>query len=188
MPRLALHLLGSFHISLDEEPVTGFESDKVRALLAYLAVESVTPHRRSTLTSLLWPEQSEKSARHNLSQALYNLRRSLSNNTTLTHTNTDYVVADNQTIQFNLASNHDVDVLAFTTLISASNQHHHQKLETCNGCLTQLRRAVNLYNGDFLAGFGIRDSSPFEEWRTLTQERLHRQMVTNNPPTIERQL
>ena len=40
MARLSIRLLGPFQAALDEQSVTAFESDKVRALLAYLAVES----------------------------------------------------------------------------------------------------------------------------------------------------
>jgi DNA-binding SARP family transcriptional activator len=38
--------LGPFHVTLDGKPVAGFESNKVRALLAYLAVEADRPHSR----------------------------------------------------------------------------------------------------------------------------------------------
>ena len=34
MAHLSISLLGSFHVTLDEEPVTGFESARVRALLS----------------------------------------------------------------------------------------------------------------------------------------------------------
>ena len=44
------------------EPVTAFASNKVRALLAYLAVEADRPHRREALAGLLWPEQPEAKA------------------------------------------------------------------------------------------------------------------------------
>ena len=40
MTRLKIRLLGSFQVSLSSAPLTSFESNKVRALLAYLAVES----------------------------------------------------------------------------------------------------------------------------------------------------
>ncbi len=49
MPRLSLSLLGSFQATLDGRPITGFESDRVRGLLAYLAVEADRPHRRDDL-------------------------------------------------------------------------------------------------------------------------------------------
>ena len=46
MKRLQIHLLGAFQAALDARPVSGFESNKVRALLAYLAVEAHRPHSR----------------------------------------------------------------------------------------------------------------------------------------------
>jgi hypothetical protein len=39
MARLAIRLLGPFQVTLDGQPVTGFESDKVRALLARVRAE-----------------------------------------------------------------------------------------------------------------------------------------------------
>jgi len=43
MARLELSFLGPFQVRLGSQPVTGFEADKVRLLLAYLAVESSRP-------------------------------------------------------------------------------------------------------------------------------------------------
>ena len=75
--QLKLTLLGSFSATLEGKHIHTFESDKVRALLAYLATESDGPHRREKLTGLLWPEKPEPAARHNLNQAVYNLRHAL---------------------------------------------------------------------------------------------------------------
>ena len=49
MARLTLTFFGAFQASLDGQPITDFESDRVRALLAILAVES---HRPTVAT--LW--------------------------------------------------------------------------------------------------------------------------------------
>jgi DNA-binding SARP family transcriptional activator len=54
--QLEIRLLGNFEVRLDGKPVTGFESIKVRALLAYLAAESHRSHRRDRLADLLWPD------------------------------------------------------------------------------------------------------------------------------------
>ena len=75
MARLAAHLLGSFQVTLDGQPIGGFESDKARALLAYLVVENDRPHRREKLAGLLWPELPERAARANLRRVLANLRQ-----------------------------------------------------------------------------------------------------------------
>jgi len=74
MVKLMISLLGSFQVTLDGEPVTGFTTDKARALLAYLAVEADSPQRRDALAGLLWPDQSQRKARQNLRQALSHLR------------------------------------------------------------------------------------------------------------------
>ena len=74
MSRLSVCLLGPFQAAIDGEAVTGFRSDKVRALLAYLVIESDTPHRRERLAGLLWPDWLERSARAYLRVALTNLR------------------------------------------------------------------------------------------------------------------
>ena len=72
---LSVRLLGPFQVTLDERPVTGFTSDKVRALLAYLVAEADRPHRREALAGLLWPEWPERTARTNLRRALADLRQ-----------------------------------------------------------------------------------------------------------------
>ena len=77
MPRLSLSLLGPFQACLDDAQVTNFGTDKVRALLAYLAMEAGIPHRRETLADLLWPDRPQKAARRNLRQALSRLGRAM---------------------------------------------------------------------------------------------------------------
>ncbi len=74
MASLRVNLFGPFEVSLDGQAVIGFDSDKVRALLAYLVVEADQPHRREKLAGLLWPDFPERSARTNLRRALSNLR------------------------------------------------------------------------------------------------------------------
>ena len=74
MARLDIRLLGTFQVALDGVPVTRFRAGTARVLLAYLALNARTPQRREVLAGLLWPEQPESEARHNLSQALLRLR------------------------------------------------------------------------------------------------------------------
>jgi len=170
MPRLSLSLLGPFQVTLDGNPVTAFESDKVRALLAYLAVESDRPQRRGKLAGLLWPERTERSARQNLSQALFNLRHIVGDR----DAEPPFLFITPQTLQFNRSSDHRLDVATFEALLAACEAHPHRRLEACGPCADRLRQAVALYRGAFLEGFSLGDSPAFEEWVLLEQERLHR--------------
>lgn len=173
MPRLSLSLLGAFRLARDEEPLIGFESDKVRALLAYLAVEAEQPHRREWLVGLLWPDRSERCARQDLSQALFNLRQVLGDR----QARPPLLLVTPQTIQFNQAGSQTVDTALFSGLITACAKHPHRRLAGCETCLEQLHRATTLYQGDFLEGFSLKDSSPFEEWSLLKREQFRRLLV-----------
>lgn len=76
---LSFSLLGHLRVTVDGKPAR-FATDYVRALLAYLVVEAQPEGRvypRTTLAALLWPEQPEPVARHNLRQALLHLRQAL---------------------------------------------------------------------------------------------------------------
>jgi DNA-binding SARP family transcriptional activator len=170
MARLSLFLLGSFQITLDGEPVGTFESDKVRALLAYLAVESDRPQRRETLAGLLWPEWPERNARHSLSQALFNLRCAIGDPDAAS----PFLIVIHHTVQFNPASDYYLDVSSFRALLAECEQHRHPRLEACSPCLDRLQQAMAIYRGAFLEGFSVRDSASFEEWALLKREQLHR--------------
>lgn len=168
-----MSLLGPFDVLLDGTPATGFHSDKVRALLAYAAVEADRPHRREALAALLWPDQPESAARHSLRQALSNLRQVISDEAA----SPPFLHVTRQTIQFNTTSNHWLDTSAFTTLLSTCEVHRHRRLGACRPCLQRLERAVDSYRGDFLEGFTIPDSTAFDEWLLAKQEWFHRQSL-----------
>src|SRR6478752_2485677 len=108
MSQLRTYLLGPFRVTRDDKHVIGFESDKMRALLAYLIVEADRPHQRETLAALLWPEQTDTAARQGLRQALYILRLALG----------DVLLVTRQTVQFNRASDTWCDVWLFHSLLA----------------------------------------------------------------------
>ena len=165
MPTLAINLFGSIQVSVNAQPVTTFKSDKVRALLAYLAVEADHPHRREKLAGLLWPEMPETTARGSLRHALANLRRVIHDHKTVP----PYLLITCQTIQFNANSNHALDVVAFSQSLITTHLTHDQKFQ-------HLEKSIALYRDDFLAGFSVADSIPFEEWMLIKREQYQRQM------------
>ncbi|MBC8074989.1 MAG: AAA family ATPase, partial [Chloroflexales bacterium] len=165
MRRLAVRVLGPFAVSVDDAPVTAFPYAKVRALLAYLAVESPRPLPRAQLATLLWPDQPERTARGSLNQALTTLRTVLDDKTAAQ----PLLLADAQTIQLRAV---EVDVTQFLALLRASDTHAHYSWHTCAPCAARLRQALDLYRGPFLANVGIPDSDVFEEWASLQREHL----------------
>ena len=112
MARLSVSLLGPFQATLDGQPIASFESDKVRALLAYLAAEAGRGHPREKLAGLLWPERPEPAARSNLAHALAVLRQAIGDRGAAV----PVLLISRETIQFNRESDAFVDVLAFTDL------------------------------------------------------------------------
>ncbi len=158
MARLALSLLGPFQLLLDGAPVTDFESDRVRALLAFLAVEADKPHRRERLAGLLWPDWSDRSALANLRNALSSLRRTIGDR----KTSTPVLLVDRETIQFNSTSGISVDAQDFRTLVATEPSTE------------ALEQAVGLYRGTFLEGLSLKDGGPFEEWAESIREQMGR--------------
>ncbi len=149
MPHLALSLLGTFRATLDGQPITGFESAKVRALLAFLAVESDRPHARETLAGLLWSQFPNTIALRNLRLALSNLRQAIGDH----HAAPPFLLITRDTIQFNTQSDCWLDLTGLQDL-----------------------SGLDAYRGKFLDGFSC-DSAPFEEWLLLQRERIGQQVL-----------
>ncbi len=163
MGQLEIRLLGSFQVIHGGMPLSGFESNKVRALLAYLAVEAQRPHPRRKLSALLWPEFPETRALSNLRFALSDLRKVIGDRSA----QPPYLEISPQEIKFNLNSDSLVDV---TTFDRYSNYARQNPLD-----FQSLKKAAELYRGSFLEGFSIPDSIPFEEWLVLKREHYARQ-------------
>ncbi len=166
MARLTIWLLGPPEIKLEGEPVTGLASNKVRALLFFLATEAdrrrpeTLAHRRESLAGLLWPDYPERSAHTNLSNALSHLRALLHDR----EAPSPNLTIDRETVQSDRSSDCWVDVAAFVDLASRSDP-------------SALQDAVALHRGPFLEGFSLHDSPPFEQWALVTRERLQRQAM-----------
>ncbi|MEW6403756.1 MAG: BTAD domain-containing putative transcriptional regulator [Chloroflexota bacterium] len=173
MAHLALGLLGPMQVLLDNAPITKLRSDKARALLAFLAIEAGVPHRRDTLVGLLWPDCPEQNARHNLRQALFELRTALDK----TAASIPFLLVTRDEIQFNPASDFSLDVTAFNQHLVDCNAHLHKNIETCADCVSRLQEAAELYRGKFLQEFFLKDSAEFEEWALAQREALHQHVL-----------
>jgi DNA-binding SARP family transcriptional activator len=171
--RLSIALLGSYRVTLDGVPLNTFATDKVRALLAYLVVESERAHRREELAALLWPDSPRAAAHTSLRQALYRLRGALGDQqAALPH-----LLLSAKEVQLNPASDHWLDVVEFEAHIVASRAHHPHALTLCPDCVARLAAAVKLYRGDFLAGFTLPGCEQFDWWQLSIREASHHQAL-----------
>jgi DNA-binding SARP family transcriptional activator len=172
MTQLRLYLLGGFTAHWHDQPITSFPTDKVRALLAYLALEGKRPLRRESLATLLWPDYADSVAKRNLRQNLHRLKKLLDN---LDPALSDQLLTiSRQTVQIN----HDLlwlDVAEVEAAITAVSNHSHPQLHTCPPCLQQLTQAAQFIQGDLLAGITLPDAPLFDEWLIVERERLHYQ-------------
>ena len=159
---LEIRLLGGLQILRKHRPLTHFISNKVPALLAYLALNPRT-QLREALAALLWGEMAEADAKNNLRQALSNLRKTVA----------PYLHITRDTVQFDPSLPHTLDVTEFTRGLQPS------------ASLPILQATLALYHGDFLQGFVVREAPLFEDW--LYAERVrYREMALQGLQTLGR--
>ena len=152
-----MRLLGGFEVWDGDRQVAGFESQKVRALLAYLACHRHRAFSRDHLAGLLWPERETDGARQALRQAVYNLRAKLPASEAV-------LLSSHQEIGLHPQADCWVDVEEFEeALRQGSDRSVDPHL---------LSAAVQLYRGEFLASFFVKDSPEFEDWMLGEQVRL----------------
>ncbi len=172
MARLRISLLGTYAVHIDGEAMVDLGYDKIRALLAILAVERDHPQRRERLAGLLWPDVPESDARRSLRVALFRLRSAIGDR----DADPACLLTTRYDLQLNPEADVWMDVGAFSSLMSTVDTHPHETVSDCPACLEKLARAVALYHGDLLPGFSL-DSAEFEEWLVVQRERLHHQVL-----------
>jgi DNA-binding SARP family transcriptional activator len=168
---LSIRLLGSMQVTRNGQPVTHFETEKARVLLAYLAVEADQPHPRELLAEMLWPGRPAGAASANLRHTLASLRRTIGDTPTVLsagrQTPPSLLLATRQTIQLNSAGDAWVDVRAFSMLLRSSQPPGLP-------ALASLEEAIGLVRGAFLEDISVTGSPDLEEWLLLTREQLGR--------------
>ena len=160
MTGLDISILGPFSASAGTAIQHKLESNKVRALFAYLVTEMDRPHSRETLAEMLWPESAAQSGLANLRYALADLRKVIGDE----DAHPPYLIISRDSLQFNAESSFKLDALEFATLLKADD-------------IEVIKRGVALYRGDFLAHFPSIDSNPYEDWLLIKREHFKRQVI-----------
>jgi DNA-binding transcriptional activator of the SARP family len=147
-PPNRLETLGTLTLKGPVNPVNASDQRQQRrrlALLAILAASHKLGRSRDQLLLLLWPESTEKKARHSLDQLLYAIRSSLG----------DSIFAGVNPLRLN------------PSVVCADVVEFEQYLDQAN-----LTAAVEQYRGPFLDGFYLSDAKEFEEWVDAERRRL----------------
>jgi DNA-binding SARP family transcriptional activator/tetratricopeptide (TPR) repeat protein len=147
---LELRLLGRPQLRMNGQPAVEISAHKALALFYYLAATGQT-HSRQALAGLLWSDFSEDAARRNLRVELNRLRRLFG----------EYLFSTRDILAFKKDLTYQLDVEQFDACL-----HHPDPTPQ------QIQAALDLYQGDFLADFHVRDAALFEEWQNSERERL----------------
>ena len=143
------NVMGPFVAKGSDNETIEFGHRKVRALLAYLAVERSRSLAREHLATLLWSRTGDERARHNLRQALSRIRGFCPD---LIDT-----VGDGVALRPAVCT---IDVVAFTELARSDDA-------------ADLRRALDFYRGDLLEGYNASEPE-YQDWLQVSRGRLRK--------------
>ena len=143
---LHIRLLGQFDIRVNGKRVL-IPTRAAQSLLAYLVLTAGIPHRREKLAGMFWPDTTDETARKNLRQELWRIRKAIA---AQQRVDGEYLLADEFTLAFNREAEYWLDVF---------------QMERPDLDLQSLITNLSLYQGELLPGF-------YEEWITLERERI----------------
>jgi len=151
-----IELLGGLQARQGAQVLSRFRTQKVGALLAYLALERTQLPLRERIAGVLWPESDSGAGRASLRNALASLRQQLEPHGTPANS---VLIADRVRVGLNPEAI-STDVSDFEAAIRASLQ-----ATSVEAALQADLSAVELYRGELLAGW-------YEEWIFPERERL----------------
>lgn len=154
MEPLHIYLFGGFLLERGHVTLPPIASRTGRSLFAYLVTHRDRPHQRDHLAGVFWPELPESRARRRLSHTLWQIQDVVNTE------KTSYLDVTTDTLAFNRSAAYRLDVAEFDRSFESrtGDEREHPGHETA-----RLRICVELYRGDFLAGY-------FDDWVLLEQD------------------
>lgn len=151
---LEIATLGGFTLRKNGNPIV-LSRRLEEAMLVYLLFQP-QPVPRATLIDLLWYDIDPKLAGNNFRATLSRLRKSLG----------DYLIVTRLAVGFDFSQPHSHDAAQL------ERDHLGRKKSEQDARVPSLESTLEMYAGDFLAGFELRHAPQFEAWVLLQQERL----------------
>src|SRR3712207_6384437 len=157
MAHLSVAVLGPPDVCHGGRTLT-FPTRKTLAILTYLLVEGGL-HPRDKLTALFWPDSDEVSGRASLRTTLARLREGLEATVEERH-----LVIDRNVVSFDFASDFALDLHLLQSAYSRARSitgTERPSGEAGRKVVSQLQQAADVWRGEFLEGFSLRDAPDF---------------------------
>lgn len=158
MQQVIFRLLGPPEISYNEQLIR-IPRRRSRALLYYM-ISTHMPQPRERLLALLCGEMDDESARHAFKTILAEVRAQLRT----FDASTEWITGDGDLLTFNPLAPIWLDTEIFEKDTAATSRN--------------LNRAIQLYRGDFLDGFFLKDSSSFDSWIRSTRDHFRHRYLS----------
>ncbi len=160
---LNVHLLGGFSVEFGFDPMPPLPSRVGRLLASYLLLRAGRPQPRSVLVDVFWPDVEESRGRRRLSHVLWQLQDALAE----VAPGRAYVQTPGDAVLFGGPDPYWLDVQEFETRLDRVDAG----ARVDAAAERELRRCVELYRGDLLAGH-------YEPWVIDEQQRLEHRYLT----------
>ena len=151
-----IRTLGGLQLVYRDRAITTVNTNRLQALLAYLALHTGVQHSREHLAFLFWPDSTESQARTNLRQLLHHLRSALPDGG-------QFIETDAQNILWRRTTEFSIDVADFEAC--AIRAEGAVKTREPGRARKELEEAAAFYRGDFMPGLQ-------DEWAEVERKRL----------------
>lgn len=167
--QLEITTLGGLTFKLGSIIITEFTSRKSEALMVYLALSDKEMVNREEIASLLWEESPEPEALLNLRVVLSNLKKLFP----------DHLEISRRKIGWAKGAHYTVDYLNIHNTISSILGNYKPRKAISIADAKSIASVTQLYQGDFLQGFFIKNSIAFEHWLMYERESLKLEVINS---------
>lgn len=157
---LAIRLFGDFYLAANEHPITGLNSERLQALLAFILLHRDAPQSRQQVAVQLWPEATDTDAKANLRRRLHELKHAIPNVDR-------WLRVETKTIQWSSDEHCYLDIEQFETAMTLAEQAFATPGTDAQPALEQ---AAKVYAGDLLP-------SCYDDWIVPYRDHLRQQAI-----------
>ncbi len=148
------------------------QTDKIRALFAYLAMHANQPIMREQLATLFWGDLPDATAKRNLRLSFSRIKKAFE-----AHGGTALIVANHQQATFVLRTDVSIDAVACEALWLQCKAIERDSWTTNSAVIKALQAMAQQYQGDFLAGLSPKGCIEFDAWVAVQREHYHQRML-----------